>query len=130
MNEETSETEKNANIKNQKYLLRICYSCQKCLYCSINLTEDKKEYDYDKARKLTNSKYKKQQLEYVRNRVYDPNTSHSILITLLQTNNDLYEYNSDFLIRFNFTLYSKCNSQLTKNQSSYSRGHKYPTPCH
>src|SRR6266498_1049701 len=102
MNEETSETEKNANIKNQKYLLGTCYSCQKCLYCSIDLTEDKEECDCDKARKPTNSKHKKQQSGYVRNGVYDPNTSHPILITLC----------------------SKCNSQLTRNQSSYNKDPK------
>src|SRR6266498_2756446 len=121
MNEETSETEKNANIKNRKYLLGTCYSCQKCLYCSIDLTEDKEECDCDKAKKLTNSKYKKQQSGYIRNGVYDPNTSHPILITLLQTSNDLYGYNSDFSTRFNFTLCSKYNSQLTRNQSSYNK---------
>ncbi len=121
MNEETSETEKNTNIKNWKYLLGTCYSYQKCLYCSIDLTEDKEECDCDKARKPTNSKYKKQQSGYVRNKVYDSNTSHPILIILLQTSNDLYGYNLDFLTRFNFTLCLKCNSQLTKNQSSYNK---------
>src|SRR6266498_2204419 len=89
--------------------------------CSIDLTEDKEECDCDKARKPTNSKHKKQQSGYVRNGVYDPNTSHPILITLLQTSNDLYGYNLDFSTRFNFTLCSKCNSQLTRNQSSYNK---------
>jgi len=59
INEETSETEKNANIKNWKYLLGTYYLCQKCFYCNIDLIENKEECDCNKARKLTNSKYKK-----------------------------------------------------------------------
>ncbi len=109
---ESNDFEENINIdiKKWKYEIGTCYVCQKCLYCDINLTEES-GCNCEKTLKPTNnSKTKKLQVGYVRNGIYNPNTSHPILITLLQSSNDIYKYYSDFSKKFNFTLCAKCNS--------------------
>ena len=81
----------------------------------------------DKTLKPTNSKAKKLQPGFVRNGVYNPNASHSVLVTLLQTSNNLYGYNSNFSQKFNFTLCAKCNSQLTRDQNTYNKNENIST---
>jgi hypothetical protein len=109
------------SIKEREYKIGTCYSCQKCLYCDINLTIIENECSCNKTLKPTNNKTKKIQTGFVRNGKYDPNTCHSVLINLLQSSNDLYGYNSNFSKKFNFTLCAKCNSQLTRDQNTYNK---------
>src|SRR5690242_6016628 len=100
---ETYEETETFSIKERGYELGTCYSCQKCLYCSINLTTEENKCNCNKAFKPTNNK-KKLHPGFIRNGIYNPNTCNSVLVTLLQYSNDLYGYNSDFSIKFNFTL--------------------------
>lgn len=116
------------DIKKREYKIGTCYSCQKCLYCSINLATDENECICDKTLKPTNSK-RKTQPSFVRNGVYNPNTCHSVLATLLHFSNDLYGYNSDFSKRFNFTLCAKCNSKLTRDQNTYKKNEENKSNC-
>ncbi|POG55184.1 hypothetical protein GLOIN_2v1791993 [Rhizophagus irregularis DAOM 181602=DAOM 197198] len=62
------------------------------------------------------------------NGVYDPNKCHSVLVALLHPSNQLYGYDSNFSKKFNFTLCSKCNSQLTRDQNTYNKSEKNKDP--
>lgn len=115
-------------IKKREYKIGTCYSCQKCLYCNINLATNENECSCDKTLKPTNSR-RKIQSGFVRNGVFNPNTCHSVLATLLHSSNDLYGYNSNFSKRFNFTLCAKCNSQLTRNQNTYKKNEENKSKC-
>ncbi|GBB88613.1 hypothetical protein RclHR1_15190003 [Rhizophagus clarus] len=108
------------NVKNREYQIGTCYSCQKCLYCNVNLVI---EYcSCNKTIKPTNSKKKETaQVGSVRNGVYNPHRCHYILAALLHSSSQLYRYNSNFSKKFNFTLCSKCNSQLTRDQNTYNK---------
>ncbi|PKK64084.1 hypothetical protein RhiirC2_757249, partial [Rhizophagus irregularis] len=44
------------------------------------------------------------------------------------SSNQLYGYDSNFSKRFDFTLCSKCNSQLTRDQKSYYKSEKNKDP--
>ncbi|PKY34843.1 hypothetical protein RhiirB3_454952 [Rhizophagus irregularis] len=57
-----------------------------------------------------------------------PNKCHSVLVALLHSSNQLYGYDSNFSKRFNFTLCSKCNSQLTRDQNTYYKNEKNKDP--
>lgn len=108
-------------IKEREYQIGTCYSCQKCLYCNANLTIE--NCNCNKTIKPTNSK-KKGQLGFVRNGVYNPNKCHCVLVALLHSSNQLYGYESNFSKKFNFTLCSKCNSQLNRDQNTYNKNNE------
>jgi len=96
MNETDCTFKETIDTEERKYEIGTCYTCQKCLYCGVNLTCEENKCGCNKSLKPTNSKTKKLQFGYVRNGVYDPHKSHSVLVTLLQSSNDLYGYNSNF----------------------------------
>ncbi len=121
MNETDCTFKETIDTEERKYEIGTCYTCQKCLYCGVNLTCEENKCSCDKSLKPTNSKTKKLQSGYVRNGVYDPHKSHSVLVTLLQSSNDLYGYNSNFSKKFNYTLCAKCNSQLARDQNAYNK---------
>ncbi|GBB88279.1 hypothetical protein RclHR1_14820004 [Rhizophagus clarus] len=106
------------SIKEREYQIGTCYLCQKCLYYNANLIIE--NCSCDKTIKPTNGR-NKVQLGFVRNGLYNPSKSHCVLIALLHSSNQLYGYNSNFSKRFNFTLCSKCNSQLTRDQNIYKK---------
>jgi hypothetical protein len=116
-------SEKNFNIttKELEYEIGTCFVCRKCLYCGVDLAKGS-GCNCEKTLKPTNSsKTKKSQVGYVRNGVYNPNTSHPILITLLQSYNNIHKYQYDLSKKFNFTLCAKCNSQLVRDQNTYNK---------
>ncbi|POG78265.1 hypothetical protein GLOIN_2v1473341 [Rhizophagus irregularis DAOM 181602=DAOM 197198] len=94
---------------NCKYLLGICYSCQKCLYCFKLSQQEPCKCDKNKQPKRTKYPKRRQQIYQ---RTYKPDSLFPKANKYLFDANDKFGYNSNFEEPFSYTFCSTCNSQI------------------
>jgi len=100
---------------NCKYLLGICYSCQKCLYCFELSQQEPCKCDKNKQPKRT--KYPKRG-QQIYQRTFKPDSLFPKANKYLFNANDKFGYNSNFKEPFSYTFCSTCNSQIQRYRNA------------
>ncbi|RIA83596.1 hypothetical protein C1645_860682 [Glomus cerebriforme] len=94
----------------KKYKIGTCYSCQKCLYCGVNLKKEtctcKKMVKPTRANRIS-------LVKYAYSRAFDPNSNFNQL-DYIKIKNELFEYGCNFSKSFQFSLCSACNSSYQR----------------
>jgi hypothetical protein len=94
-----------------KYLLGICYTCQKCLHCFQSSQQDSCKCKKSKQ-PLRTKKPKREQQIY--QRVFTPNPLFPKANKFLLDANIKFNYNSNFEETFSYTFCSACNSKIQR----------------
>ncbi|PKY59814.1 hypothetical protein RhiirA4_482887 [Rhizophagus irregularis] len=100
---------------NCKYLLGICYSCQKCLYCFELSQQEPCKCDKNKQPKRT--KYPKRG-QQIYQQTFKPDSLFPKANKYLFDANDKFGYNSNFEEPFSYTFCSTCNSQIQRYRNA------------
>ena len=92
-----------------KYLLGICYTCQKCLHCFQSSQQDSCKCKKSKQPLRTKKPKRGQQIYQ---RVFTPNPLFPKANKFLLDANIKFNYNSNFEETFSYTFCSACNSKI------------------
>src|SRR6266496_477550 len=92
-----------------KYLLGICYTCQKCLHCFQSSQQDSCKCKKSKQLLRTKKPKRGQQIYQC---VFTSNLLFSKANKFLLDANIKYDYNSNFEETFSYTFCSACNSKI------------------
>ena len=93
-----------------QYEIGTCYGCRKCMYCGCDLNTIKCECNKTVKPKKAN---RTKQVSHTFGRTFDEKLISSKK-TFIQAQSALYSYNSNFKVKFNFTLCSTCNSHYQR----------------
>jgi hypothetical protein len=99
---------------NCKYLLGICYSCQKCLYCFQFPQQNSCKCEKTKQPSRVKNPKRGQQIYQ---RSYTPDPSFPKSNEYLLNANTKFNYNSNFEKSFSYTFCGACNSQIQRLRS-------------
>jgi len=94
-----------------KYLLGICYSCQKCLYCFQSSQQDSCKCKKSKQPSRTKNPKRGQQIYQ---RAFTPNQFFLKANKFLFDANTNFGYNSNFEETFSYTFCGSCNSKIQR----------------
>ena len=94
-----------------KYLLGICYTCQKCLHCFQSSQQDSCKCKKSKQPLRTKKPKRGQQIYQ---RVFTPNPLFPKANKFLLDANIKFNYNSNFEETFSYTFCSACNSKIQR----------------
>ena len=94
-----------------KYLLGICYTCQKCLHCFQSSQQDSCKCKKSKQPLRTKKPKRGQQIYQ---RVFTPNPLFPKANKFLLDANIKFNYNSNFKETFSYTFCSACNSKIQR----------------
>ena len=94
-----------------KYLLGICYTCQKCLHCFQSSQQDSCKCKKNKQPLRTKKPKRGQQIYQ---RVFTPNPLFPKANKFLLDANIKFNYNSNFEETFSYTFCSACNSKIQR----------------
>ena len=94
-----------------KYLLGICYTCQKCLHCFQSSQQDSCKCKKSKQPLRTKKPKRGQQIYQ---RVFTPNLLFPKANKFLLDANIKFNYNSNFEETFSYTFCSACNSKIQR----------------
>ena len=94
-----------------KYLLGICYTCQKCLHCFQSSQQDSCKCKKSKQPLRTKKPKRGQQIYQ---RVFTPNPLFPKANKFLLDANIKFDYNSNFEEKFSYTFCSACNSKIQR----------------
>ncbi|PKC54973.1 hypothetical protein RhiirA1_476377 [Rhizophagus irregularis] len=108
------------SISPRNYQIGVCFICQLCMYCGINLSFDNCNCNKDiKPIKNNHSK-----VVYFRNLIYKPEQVHEKTKNTLLHSNQTYGYKLDMKLPHNFTLCSACNSQINRDVKAAEKEQK------
>jgi hypothetical protein len=101
--------------KPRKYVLSLCYTCQKCLHCEKDSISQRCKCK--KGNKTPEVKKGQQRKHY--SRVFQPNNSdkkpyNSWQLKELKHNNEYFGYKIDFSEEFSFSLCPKCHGKFNR----------------
>ena len=91
-----------------KYLLGICYTCQKCLHCFQSSQQDSCKCKKNKQPLRTKCG------QQIYQRVFTPNPLFPKANKFLLDANIKFDYNSNFEETFSYTFCSACNSKIQR----------------
>src|SRR5256885_16051589 len=94
-----------------KYLLGICYTCQKCLHCFQSSQQDSCKCKKSKQPLRTKKPKRGQQIYQ---RVFTPNPLFSKANKFLLNANINFNYNSNFEETFSYTFCIDCNIKIQR----------------
>jgi hypothetical protein len=101
----------------KKYKAGVCFGCQKCLYCGINL-----EKDTCKCRKTVKPTRTNRTI-HVKSafpRVYNPNSCNPNQLNYIKNKNECFQYGYDLTKSIQLSLCSTCNSCYQRLSSKNS----------
>jgi hypothetical protein len=96
--------------KKLKYKRGTCFGCQKCLYCGVDLQQQKCKC---KTSKPPNKKNRTAAVKYAYTRIFNPDWTKD-KISFVQEKVLKYNYSINLKDTFNFSLCSKCNNILLR----------------
>lgn len=96
------------SIPPRNYQIGVCFICQLCMYCGINLSFDNCNCNKD----IKPTKNNRSKVVYFRNLIYKPEQVHEKTKNTLLRCNKLYGYKLNMELSHNFILCSACNSQI------------------
>ncbi|PKY61771.1 hypothetical protein RhiirA4_490903 [Rhizophagus irregularis] len=108
------------SISPRNYQIGVCFICQLCMYCGINLSFD--NCNCNKDIKPTKNNHSK--VVYFRNLIYKPEQVHETTKNTLLRSNQTYGYKLDMKLPHNFTLCSACNSQINRDVKAAEKEQK------
>ena len=100
------------SISPRNYQIGVCFLCQLCMYCGVDLTSN--NCNCDKTIKPT-KKNRTSNVANFRNLVYKPNIVHETVKNTLSHSNQKYGYKMNMEQPHNCTLCSACNSQINRD---------------
>jgi hypothetical protein len=94
-----------------KYKIGVCFGCQKCLYCGINL-----EKDICKCRKTVKptKSNRTSQVKSAFPRVFNPTSSNPKQLDFIKNKNERFQYGYDLKEDIKFSFCSTCNSSYQR----------------
>ncbi|CAB5362873.1 unnamed protein product [Rhizophagus irregularis] len=98
------------SISPRNYQIGVCFICQLCMYCGINLSFDNCNYRF--------------KVVYFRNLIYKLEQVHEKTKNTLLRSNQTYRYKLDMKLPHNFTLCSACNSQINRDVKAAEKKQK------
>ncbi|CAG8562730.1 uncharacterized protein OCT59_023864 [Rhizophagus irregularis] len=101
-----------SSISPRNYQIGVCFTCQLCMYCGLDLTSN--NCNCDKSIKPT-KKNRTKEVANFRNLTYKPAIVHEKIKNTLSNSNQKYGYKLDIELPYNCTLCSACNSQINRN---------------
>jgi hypothetical protein len=107
-------------ISPRNYQIGVCFICQLCMYCGINLSFD----DCTCKKDIKPSKNNRSKVLYFRNLVYKPEQVHEKTRNTLLRSNQTYGYKLNMELPHNFTLCSACNSQINRDAKAVEKEQK------
>jgi hypothetical protein len=109
-----------------RYKRGTCFGCQKCLYCGVDLQQQKCKC---KTSMIPNKKNRTTAVKYAFTRIFSPDWTKD-KISFIQEKVLKYNYSINLKNTFNFSLCSKCNnilSRLTPKNSKNIKSIAKPT---
>src|SRR3990170_1359063 len=101
-----------APINPRAYQIGVCFTCQTCTYCGIDLTFENCEC----SKSIKPSKNNRtKQVPNVRNLAYKPDKAHFVMKNFLSASNEKYGYKLDMNQSRSCTLCSLCNSKVNRD---------------
>jgi hypothetical protein len=101
-----------SSISPRNYQIGVCFLCQLCMYCGVDLTSS--NCNCDKTIKLTKKNHPNNVANF-RNLVYKPSIVHETIKNTLSYSNQKYGYKLNMEQPHNCTLCSACNSQINRD---------------
>lgn len=101
-----------SSILPRNYQIGVCFTCQLCMYCGLDLTSN--NCNCDKSIKPT-KKNRTKEVANFRNLTYKPAIVHEKIKITLSNSNQKYGYKLDIELPHNCTLCSACNSQINRD---------------
>jgi hypothetical protein len=104
-----------SSLRPRKYILSLCYSCQKCLHCDKDCS--KRRCRCQKENETPEAKRGQQRKHY--SRTFQPNSLdkkpfNSWQLKELTNTNEYFGYKIDFSEELNFSLCPKCHSKFNR----------------
>jgi hypothetical protein len=100
----------------------MCFTCQICMYCGIDLISN--NCNCDKTVKSTR-KNRTERVPYFRNLVYKPGKMHEKIKNALSFSNQKYGYKLNMELPYNCILCSACNSQINRDIKAADKDKKF-----
>lgn len=101
-----------SSISPRNYQIGVCFTCQLCMYCGIDLTLN--NCNCDNTIKPT-KKNRTKEVPNFRILSYKPDKAHEVIKNILSFCNQKYGYKLNMELRHNFILCSACNSQMNRD---------------
>ncbi|CAB4445825.1 unnamed protein product [Rhizophagus irregularis] len=111
-----------SSILPRNYQIGVCFTCQICMYCGIDLTSN--NCDCDKTVKPT-KKNRTEKVPYFRNLAYKPDKVHEKIKNALSFRNQKYGYKLNMEQPCNCILCSACNSQINRDIKAADKDKKF-----
>lgn len=112
------------SISPRNYQIGVCFTCQLCMYCGVDLTSN--NCNCDKIIKPTR-KNRTGNVPNFRNLSYKPTKVHEKIKSTLLFSNQKYGYKLDMELPHNCTLCSACNSQINRDIKAADKDRKFIT---
>src|SRR5688572_26462959 len=104
------------------FQIGVCFVCQLCMYCGIDLTTN--NCNCDKTIKPS-KKNRTIQVPNFRNLAYKPNKIHEEIKKTISSSNQKYGYKLNMELAYNCILCSACNSQMNRNVKAADKNKKF-----
>lgn len=111
-----------SSISPRNYQIGVCFTCQICMYCGIDLTSN--NCGCDKTVKPT-KKNRTEKVPYFRNLAYKPDKVHEKIKIALLFSNQKYGYKLNMELPYNCILCSACNSQINRDIKAADKDKKF-----
>jgi hypothetical protein len=98
------------NIK-LKYKRGTCFGCRKCLYCGVDLQQQRCNCDVTKP---PTRKNRTANVKFAFTRIFNPDNWMKVQISFIQEKVLKYNYSLDLKKPFNLSLCSRCNNNLSR----------------
>src|SRR5438034_2566148 len=100
--------------KKEKYKIGVCFGCQKCLYCEINLKKD-----ICKCRKTVKPTRTNRtvQVKTAYLRMFNPTSSNPKQLNFIKSKNECFQYEYDLKKNIQLSFCSTCNSSYQRLSS-------------
>jgi hypothetical protein len=105
-------------MERKKYKIGVCFGCQKCLYCGINL-----EKDTCKCKKMVKPT-RTNRTSLVKSafpRVFNPTSSSPSQLDFIKNKNECFQYGYNLTKNIQFSFCSTCNSSYQRLSSKSSK---------
>ena len=111
-----------SSISPRNYQIGVCFVCQLCMYCGIDLTSN--NCNCDKTIKPTKKNHTRQVPNF-RNLAYKPNQIHEAITKTISFSNQKYGYKWNMELAHNCILCSACNSQMNRDVKAADKNKKF-----